>query len=44
MANERDVGTRAEELVFALVALGESLSRLAEAIPLAGLRRKNSSA
>ncbi|WOH47554.1 hypothetical protein [Bradyrhizobium sp. sBnM-33] len=37
MAKERDVGTRAEQLVFALVALGESLSRLAEAIPLAGL-------
>lgn len=37
MANERDVGTRSEELVFALVALGESLSRLAEAVPLAGL-------
>jgi hypothetical protein len=37
MANERNVGIRAQELVFAVVALGESLSRLAQAIPLVGL-------
>jgi hypothetical protein len=38
MADERNIGIRGEEVVFAIVALGESLSRLAEAIPLAGLQ------
>jgi len=38
MANERNVGIRAEQIVFAIVSLGESLSRLAEAASLVGLQ------
>jgi hypothetical protein len=38
MADVRNIGIRAEEIVFAIVALGEGLSRLAEALPLAGLQ------
>jgi hypothetical protein len=38
MADVRNIGIRAEEIVFAIVALGESLSRLAEAVRLPGLQ------
>ncbi|WP_315767587.1 MULTISPECIES: hypothetical protein [unclassified Bradyrhizobium] len=37
MATEANIGARAEKLVFGFVSLGESLSRLAEAINLVGL-------
>jgi hypothetical protein len=38
MAMERSIGVRAEQIVFATLALGESLSRLAQAVSLPGLQ------
>jgi hypothetical protein len=41
MAMERNIGVRAEEIVFATLALGESLSRLAQAVSLPGLQSED---
>lgn len=38
MAMERNIGIRAKEIVFATLALGEGLSRLAQAVSLPGLQ------